>query len=151
LLHFNTNQIKTNERKNAMTTNTKFVIALIAMFLFMTGINASFSQFHVEAANSGINHPGEVTSNFQKLFSTPPPFNALVKLKAGNTTMKVDTYTSVPCVVDWDGDGKKDLLVGCFYNGNVYFYPNSGTNNSPVFTTGTKLKADGQEISVAYG
>jgi hypothetical protein len=53
--------------------------------------------------------------------------------------------------VDWNGDGKKDILVGCFYNGNVYLYLNSGTNNSPVFTTGAKLKADGSEISVVYG
>lgn len=65
--------------------------------------------------------------------------------------MKVDTYTSVPCVVDWNEDGKKDLLVGCFYYGNVYLFINSGTDAVPVFTTGTKLEADGQEISVAYG
>jgi hypothetical protein len=134
-----------------MTINKLFIMASITMLLFITGINASFSQFRTEAARSVIHNPAEVRSNFQKLFSTPPPFNALVKLKAGNTTMKVDTYTSVPCVVDWNGDGKKDLLVGCFYNGNVYLYQNSGTNNSPVFTTGTKLKADGQEISVVYG
>jgi len=83
--------------------------------------------------------------------SSTPTFSNRIRLKAGGINMKVDTYTSVPCVVDWNEDGKKDLLVGCFYYGNVYLFINSGNDAVPVFTTGTKLKADGQEISVAYG
>ncbi len=63
-----------------------------------------------------------------------------------------DNYFSVPCVVDWNNDGKKDLLVGSFYYGNIYLYLNSGDNNSPVFDTEVKLTdSNGYDIAVAYG
>lgn len=81
----------------------------------------------------------------------PPPFNAGTRLQANGVDIKVDTYAAAACVTDWNGDGKKDLLVGCFYYGNVYLYLNSGTNSNPVFTTGSKLQANGTDISVAYG
>ena len=62
-------------------------------------------------------------------------------------------YYSVPCVVDWDGDDKKDLLGGYFYNGWVYLYTNVGSNSQPAFIHGneTLMQADGSTISVAYG
>lgn len=85
------------------------------------------------------------------LVLSAPRFAPAIQLEANGVVLKVDTYTSVPCVVDWNADGKKDLLVGCFYNGNIYFFNNTGTDSSPVFATGTKLKAGGVDISVAYG
>lgn len=78
-------------------------------------------------------------------------FDSGTRIQANGINMKVDTYASVPCVVDWNEDGKKDLLVGCFFNGNVYLFLNSGSNSAPAFTTGTMLQADGTVISVAYG
>ena len=62
-------------------------------------------------------------------------------------------YFSVPCVVDWDGDGIQDLLGGYFYNGWVYFYKNVGSNSQPSFIQGNEilLQADGITISVGYG
>lgn len=86
-----------------------------------------------------------------------PLFSAGERIKAGGSDLVIPkdgggtNIYSVPCVVDWNEDGKKDLLVGCFWNGYIYLYLNSGTNNAPVFTTGTKLKADGVDISVSYG
>jgi hypothetical protein len=80
-----------------------------------------------------------------------PKFTAKIPIKANGNSMKVDNSHSVPCTVDWNEDGRKDLLVGCYTNGNVYLFINSGTNTAPVFTTSAKLKADGQDISVAYG
>jgi hypothetical protein len=61
-------------------------------------------------------------------------------------------YYSVPCVVDWDGDGNKDLLSGYFYNGWIYQYTNVGSNSQPSFIHGneTLLQADGTVISVYY-
>ena len=50
-----------------------------------------------------------------------------------------------PCLVDWDGDGKKDLLVGGG-NGEIYFFPNMGTDDKPRFVTGQSLKAAGEVI-----
>lgn len=46
---------------------------------------------------------------------------------------------SVPVIYDWDGDGKKDLLVGHNYRDNkgdhgyVSFYKNIGADKSPAF------------------
>ncbi len=63
-----------------------------------------------------------------------------------------NNYVSVPCIVDWNEDGKKDMLVGSFYNGNVYLYVNTGDDGSPVFETETKLQDSfGNDIAVAYG
>ena len=60
-------------------------------------------------------------------------------------------YYSVPCVVDWNGDGKKDLLGGFFYRGWIYSYINSGTNSDPIFTSEELLKVGMLTISVGYG
>lgn len=91
------------------------------------------------------------TAAIATLVLSTPRFAPAIQLEANGVALKVDTYTSVPCVVDWNADGKKDLLVGCFYNGNIYYFNNTGTDSRPVFTTGTKLKAGGVDISVAYG
>jgi hypothetical protein len=60
-------------------------------------------------------------------------------------------YYSVPCVADWNGDGKEDLLIGYFYQGWVYLYINSGTDSDPIFASEEILKAGGFTISVGYG
>lgn len=78
-------------------------------------------------------------------------FEPGIRIQANGINMKVDTYASAPYVVDWNEDGKKDLLVGCFYSGNVHLFLNSGSNSAPAFTSGTMLQADGSVISVAYG
>ncbi len=43
-----------------------------------------------------------------------------------------------PFVADWDRDGRKDLLVG-YDNGEIYVFLNTGTDDAPVFTGGTRL------------
>lgn len=111
------------------------IISLLFLRLFSFSGNDLFSQ-----------------NSFKQCYSLQAPsFSTGTRIQANGTDLKVDTYASVPCVVDWNADGKKDLLVGCFYNGNVYLYLNSGTNSSPIFTTGSKLQANGSDISVAYG
>ena len=69
---------------------------------------------------------------------------------AGQVIM-TDNNGVIPCVGDWDNDGVKDLLVGTYYNGNVYYYHNTGTNANPVFPSRTMLQADGVNIAVTYG
>lgn len=56
-----------------------------------------------------------------------------------------------PCVIDWNGDGRKDLLLGSFYYGNIYVFENIGTDAVPAFDKRYKLEADGVEISLSYG
>ncbi|MFH1861207.1 MAG: hypothetical protein ABH878_00205 [bacterium] len=62
-----------------------------------------------------------------------------------------DNYGVIPCVGDWNGDNVKDILVGTYYYGNIYFYPNTGSNQNPVFASRTQVYADGSPIAVTYG
>ena len=40
---------------------------------------------------------------------------------------------SSPTFVDWDNDGKRDLLVGQKLHGKIRLYMNQGTDSEPVF------------------
>jgi hypothetical protein len=79
-----------------------------------------------------------------------PSFRSPVQLQANGSLLDVGLMAE-PCVVDWDGDGINDLLVGQFSPGKVRFYPNSGTNANPVYTTYSFLQADGADIQVSAG
>lgn len=57
----------------------------------------------------------------------------------------------IPNVGDWNGDGVKDLFVGTYTSGALWYYPNTGTNDNPVFLTRTQLTADGSVIALTYG
>jgi hypothetical protein len=50
--------------------------------------------------------------------------------------------------VDWDGDGRIDLLVGDI-GGNVYLLPNEGTAKRHAFGKERQLQAGGQPLRVA--
>lgn len=59
---------------------------------------------------------------------------------------------AIPCVTDWNGDGKKDLLVGYQSASKIALYLNGGTDAQPCFTNFTNLKAgDGTEICLPSG
>jgi hypothetical protein len=62
-----------------------------------------------------------------------------------------DNNGVIPNVGDWDHDGDKDLMVGVYYYGNIYYYPNTGTNENPIFETRSQLMAGGSAITVTYG
>jgi len=71
---------------------------------------------------------------------------------ACNSGLIVDDNVYVnPHVGDWDDDGDFDLMVGVFYNGNIFYYENTGTNFNPVFADYSMVYADGSPISVTYG
>ena len=91
-------------------------------------------------------------------FAAEPEFGELVKIQVNKKPLDMEggIYAS-PKVVDWDHDGKKDLLIGeftrhmtdGFYSGKIRFYPNTGSDANPEFSGFTYLKADGKEITVS--
>jgi hypothetical protein len=85
------------------------------------------------------------------LFAGDPEFQDWVYVNAGGSPIAMSLGHAAPCVVDWDGDGLKDLLVGQYTSGKIRFYKNSGTNSAPLFTTFTYLQADGVDIALPFG
>ena len=85
--------------------------------------------------------------------SYEPVLDAGVKIQASGLDLDVGTY-AIPVVYDWNNDGKKDLIIGqredkeYLNDGKVRLYLNSGTDDAPVFTTDSYIKADGVDISV---
>lgn len=53
-------------------------------------------------------------------------------------------------VVDWNGDGAKDIVAGNS-EGLVYFFKNIGSNADPSFANGTKIEANGEAIFIQPG
>jgi hypothetical protein len=58
---------------------------------------------------------------------------------------------SAPFVGDFDGDGKRDLLVGQYDEGRLRVYRNRGDNGRPRFQDFTWFEADGQPGRVPEG
>lgn len=50
--------------------------------------------------------------------------------------------------MDWDNDGKIDLLVGDT-NGNVQIYLNTNTNRSPIFSSGSYVLANRSKLDAS--
>lgn len=72
-------------------------------------------------------------------------FQPAQPLAAGATPLAPGTY-SIPCVADWNGDGRKDLLVGYQTAGKIALNLNQGTDASPGFTNCANLQAAGADI-----
>ncbi len=84
------------------------------------------------------------------LHGQAPSFKTPVYIFDGATAIDVGLYGS-PFSYDWNGDNKKDLIVGQFDMGMVRFYENVGENNDPVFFGNTFLQASGATIQLPYG
>ena len=86
------------------------------------------------------------------VFAVPVPaqFDAPFIIQANGVNLVADIIAD-PVFTDWNGDGLNDLVIGQFTQGKVRFYPNSGTNQNPVFTGFSYLQADGADITCSYG
>ncbi len=79
-----------------------------------------------------------------------PEYQSYYYQQCAGTAIDVGYY-GAPCVADWNGDGEKDMVLGIFTGGNIRFYENENTNDSPVFNSYTTLKADGTTIVLPSG
>jgi len=64
---------------------------------------------------------------------------------AGPALLAPGSY-AIPCAADWNGDGRKDLIVGYQTAGKVALYLNAGSDANPVFTSYANLQAGGVDI-----
>jgi len=76
-----------------------------------------------------------------------PPF----RIQAGGKPIDVDVGHAAPYVVDFDGDGVRDLLVGQFGKGRCRIYRNTGTDAAPQFGEFEFLDAGGKVAEVKAG
>jgi len=81
------------------------------------------------------------------------PFSPVPEVEGprGEPIYKVD-YAPSPEVVDWDGDGKSDLLLGGYVTGRVFWYQNSGIGNDglPKLVFRGPLMSGGKPLDVGW-
>ncbi len=75
-----------------------------------------------------------------------PSFDGGTFLKVGNRDINVG-MRATPSVVDWNSDGKKDLVSGA-YDSRIHIFINEGTDTEPVFLMETFAQADGSSLIV---
>jgi hypothetical protein len=92
---------------------------------------------------------GENSGNIRIYLNTgtdaDPVFSGHQYLKMGGSNYDVGYYSTVH-VVDWNSDGRKDVLVGENY-GYVYLLQNEGTDADPVFNSSVALKNGGSNLN----
>ncbi|MCK5063873.1 MAG: hypothetical protein KAQ97_01250 [Candidatus Fermentibacteraceae bacterium] len=84
------------------------------------------------------------------VMATAPQFGPFSWIEDNGGRIDVGNF-GAPCIVDWDGDGLKDLVLGEFILGRIRFYANSNSNDSPVFTNFSYVQSDGVDIVLPYG
>lgn len=78
---------------------------------------------------------------------TEPDFVSQTFVQNSGTSLVVTSARSSPAVVDFDGDGRKDILSGNT-NGQVVFYANVGTDAAPVFAGYTYFEVAGVPLDL---
>ena len=87
-----------------------------------------------------------------KAFAETPIFEPPLPIQANGVNINVGYGGNAsPFMIDWDGDGKQDLLLGQFDQGRIRLYSNTGTHYNPTFENFVYLQAGGSYISLSYG
>lgn len=73
-----------------------------------------------------------------------------ISLTADGKQIQVGGGDSGPVHADWDGDGIRDLVVGCG-NGSVVFYKNTGADDDPEFVRADTLVGWGRRDPFEFG
>ena len=76
-------------------------------------------------------------------------FVDLADVSVGGETISLGARTTVPRAIDWDDDGKMDLLVGA--QGGVWLFDNVGTETEPQFAAGVRVQAGGADLECGEG
>ncbi len=79
------------------------------------------------------------------------PFEEPFRVKADGQYITVDLGHAAPNVMDWDGDGVRDLIVGQFDGGKLRIYKNYGTDRKPVFRDFKWFEINGAPACVDAG
>ena len=77
--------------------------------------------------------------------------DAPFRVEAAGEAVDVEVGHAAPFVVDFDGDGKRDLLVGQFGGGKLRVYANVGTNEAPRFEGFSVFRAGEAEGTIPSG
>jgi WD40 repeat protein len=79
-------------------------------------------------------------------FFTSPPEGQYAQRTNGTDLLITDGRSS-PVIMDFDGDGKKDLLAGNT-DGMIFFYKNVGSESLPLFSGYSLVQSNGQPIDL---
>ena len=73
------------------------------------------------------------------------------RLMVAGKPLDVDTGHAAPAVLDWDGDGVRDLLVGQFGDGKLRIFKNFGSDAAPRFYGFEYFRAGGEDGTIPSG
>jgi len=79
-----------------------------------------------------------------------PTFDGGTLLQVGQPGLKTNIDVgdrATPCIVDWNNDGKKDLVVGAL-DSKIHIFINEGTDTAPDFRVETFAQASGSPLTV---
>ena len=82
-----------------------------------------------------------------------PIFDIGSFIEVGKSGMKSNINVggrATPCVVDWNDDGRKDLVVGAL-DGTIHVFINDRTDTEPDFTYDSLIQENGSELVVPSG
>ncbi len=74
-----------------------------------------------------------------------------VRLEADGKPIDTEIGHATPALYDFDGDGKRDLLVGQFGGGKMKIFRNLGTREKPKFGPEEFLTAGGNVVTTPTG